>query len=127
MLDRFQSEPAVQNQIKYAGYLYFLLSKSGLNIGYMGLVPNGAADELFLSKIYIKKAERGNGYSREAVEFAGENARVLGLTKITLTVNKNNAGSIAAYMKMGFNVTGPVVTDIGSGFVMDDYRMAKYL
>jgi ribosomal protein S18 acetylase RimI-like enzyme len=44
-----------------------------------------------------------------------------------LTVNKTNAKAIAAYRKNGFSVREPVIVDIGGGFVMDDYVMAKPL
>lgn len=43
--------------------------------------------------------------------------------KIQLTVNKHNINSINAYKKWGFKTIDSVVTDIGSGFVMDDYIM----
>jgi RimJ/RimL family protein N-acetyltransferase len=49
------------------------------------------------------------------------------LNKIALTVNKNNVNSIKAYEKMGFKNVGSVVQDIGSGYVMDDYKMEKTL
>jgi ribosomal protein S18 acetylase RimI-like enzyme len=42
-----------------------------------------------------------------------------------LTVNRHNTGSIAFYQHLGFKVSGTVVQDIGSGFVMDDYKMVK--
>ena len=33
--------------------------------------------------------------------------------------------SIAWYTRMGFRNAGPIVQDIGAGYVMDDYRMEK--
>ena len=42
-----------------------------------------------------------------------------------LTVNKDNAGAIAWYTRMGFKNAGAIVQDIGAGYVMDDYRMEK--
>ena len=50
-------------------------------------------------------------------------ARDHGMRAIWLTVNKYNANTIAAYKKMGFETIGDGVTDIGSGYVMDDYFM----
>ena len=47
----------------------------------------------------------------------------LGKKKIQLTVNKNNINTIKAYEKWGFKTIDSVVTDIGYGFVMDDYIM----
>jgi hypothetical protein len=42
-------------------------------------------------------------------------------------VNKRNTRAIAAYQRNGFVTADSVVTDIGGGFVMDDYIMAKEL
>ena len=42
---------------------------------------------------------------------------------IQLTVNKYNTNTISAYKKWGFEIIDSVVTDIGEGFVMDDYIM----
>ncbi len=41
----------------------------------------------------------------------------------TLTANKRNDPAIEAYRHHGFRIRGPIVTDIGGGFVMDDHRM----
>ena len=42
-------------------------------------------------------------------------------------MNKHNAAAIAAYRNCGFVTREEVVVDIGNGFVMDDYVMAKPL
>ena len=46
------------------------------------------------------------------------------LTKIWLTVNRNNTDSISVYKHLGFYKEKESVSDIGSGFVMDDFIMA---
>ncbi len=124
MLARFQSRRAIGEQIR-TGIAYFLIKEDDAHIGYMAVQPKGR--ELFLSKIYVKSSRRGLGYGRKAVQYAEKVARDLGLDKIVLTVNKNNVNSIKAYEKIGFTNTGTVVQDIGSGFVMDDYKMEKKL
>ena len=43
------------------------------------------------------------------------------------TVNLNNINAIKTYEKLGFINAGPVVADIGNGFVMDDFEMKKSL
>ena len=48
-----------------------------------------------------------------------------GLVALYLTVNRENAGSIAAYLAMGFRKVREQVTDIGEGYVMDDFIMEK--
>jgi len=123
MLDKFQSKAAISLQIKSEGYLYFLLEKEGKYIGYIAVQSEGR--ELFLSKIYIEASRRGKGFGKEAIQFLENLARKLSLEKISLTVNKNNVKTIKAYGKMGFKNLGPVVQDIGNGFVMDDFKMEK--
>ena len=50
-----------------------------------------------------------------------------GLQSVYLTVNKQNHGPIAVYKKLGFQIVDSVETDIGNGFIMDDYIMEKPL
>ena len=80
---------------------------------------------MLLSKIYVKAAARGTGLGRALAEFAERRCCELGCNELWLTVNRNNLGSIAFYERMGFRKTQTLVTDIGGGFVMDDWRMAK--
>jgi len=122
MLDRFQSKKAVLEQIR-SGVLYFLMEMDSENIGYLAIQPK--RDELFLSKFYVKASHRYKGYGKEAVQFVEKLARERDLRTIVLTVNKNNVSAIKAYQKFGFRTVGSLVQDIGSGFVMDDFKMEK--
>lgn len=118
MLENFQSEKAVSEQIK-DGYLYFLIKSDGENCGYLAIQPQG--DKLFLSKFYIHSDFRGRGLGRKTFDFVVEFARKLNLPKIKLTVNKYNDNSVAVYKKLGLKIADSIVSDIGNGFVMDDY------
>ena len=122
MLKKFQSQESISQQIR-AGIIYFLISSGEEFIGYIAVHPKG--DELFLSKIYVASRQRGSGHGKKAMEFVESLAKERKLGKIVLTVNKNNSGSIRAYQKMGFTIAGALIQDIGSGFVMDDYKMEK--
>ena len=42
-----------------------------------------------------------------------------------LTVNKNNSKAIAFYEAMGLEKMSELRTDIGEGFVMDEYVMGR--
>jgi len=122
MLRKFQTRKAVSDQIG-EGVLYFLLEAGDEVIGYMAVQPRD--DELFLSKIYVRAPKRSMGYGRRAVRFIEDLARDRGLRRISLTVNKNNTGALRAYERLGFSNLGPVLKQIGGGFVMDDYGMKK--
>jgi len=61
------------------------------------------------------------------MQFIEEKAKLYHLKIIMLTVNKNNTNAIRTYEKLGFINVGPVVKDIGNGFIMDDYQMTKQI
>lgn len=119
MLEKFQSVLAIEEQRKH-GYQYYLISYEGDAHGYIGLQPQENA--LFLSKLYLQKQARGRGIARQALEMMREICREKGLTSIYLTVNKHNR-SKQVYEALGFETMREEVTDIGHGFVMDDYIM----
>lgn len=122
MLEKFQSKKAITEQIEN-GFLYFLIKNNNDYIGYLGVLPKEG--QLFLSKLYIISAERGRGHGRKAIEFIEKLAIDKGLSKISLTVNKNNSATINTYIKLGFENCDSIVQDIGKNFVMDDYKMEK--
>ena len=122
MIEKYQSPKAVEEQIKN-GYHYYFLTADGKNVGYLGIQPE--KEKLFLSKIYVRKDFRRKGIAKNAFNFACDFARNHGLKSVYLTVNKENFGSIEAYKKSGFKTIDSVVTDIGNGYVMDDYIMEK--
>lgn len=125
MLANIQSAEAITRQIRTDGYRYFRLDHDNTPIGYTAIQLR--PQELFLSKLYIKKIHRNHGLGRAALHHIETIARENNRSVITLTVNKYNTATIAVYEKMGFTVCGPIVADIGSGFIMDDYKMQKNL
>jgi diamine N-acetyltransferase len=83
----------------------------------------GKDNSVKLSKIYIKKEARGKSIAAESISRVLRYAEDNGKKSVFLTVNKNNKRAIRAYEKNGFTITDSVITDIGNGFVMDDYIM----
>lgn len=118
MVENFQSEKAIANQIKNENYSYYFILQNNEKAGYFGI--SYKKNYLFLSKLYIKKEFRDKGIGTKAFKKIKELADG---KPIRLTVNKHNTNSITAYKKWGFKTVDAVVTDIGSGFVMDDYIM----
>lgn len=124
MLDKYQSAEAIGRQLQ-EGYRYFLARDDGSEFGYFAIKPNG--EDLFISKLYVLSLARRRGIGKACVTFIEELARADGFKTLSLTVNKSNASSVEAYKRMGFSVGGEGVSDIGGGFVMDDYYMNKRL
>ncbi|MFL1012821.1 GNAT family N-acetyltransferase [Flavisericum labens] len=122
MLEKFQSADAVKDQIAKE-FEYYLLKYNQTHVGYISVKREEHA--LFLSKIYILSAYRGRKIGKVAIQFVEEKARNYQLGQVRLTVNKHNTKAIEAYTNLGFENVGPLVTDIGQGFIMDDYQLVK--
>lgn len=125
MVEKFQSFDAMKKQISEEGYQYLMLENGGGLAGYIGY--HMEENSLFLSKLYLKKICRRRGYATQALAYLMKLAKTEGKHRIWLTVNKHNSGSIAFYQKSGFTTFAEETTEIGHGYVMDDYFMEKLI
>ncbi len=125
MLQKFQSPEAVAAQVAGGWEYYLLLDEEGSEGGYLALVPEADKRSMKLSKIYLRSNLRGRGLGRRALELAEDRCRQLEFSRLWLTVNRHNSDSIAWYLRNGFKNAGPIVTDIGGGYKMDDYLLEK--
>ena len=96
-------------------------------VGYTGGHVETDTNRFFISKIYLLKEHRGEGLCSATVRFYKRLARERGLDALYLTVNKRNEMAIRAYKAKGFEVIDAAETDIGDGYIMDDYIMEKKL
>jgi diamine N-acetyltransferase len=80
-----------------------------------------------LDKLYVLQSRQRLGLGGRLMARVSDFARDAGATRLVLNVNKHNTQAIRAYEKQGFTIREAVVVDIGGGFVMDDYVMAKGL
>ena len=126
MLDKFQSSDAIVEDQR-AGYEYFSIESDDKLVGYFSYVNEREHQSVFLSKIYIHNSVRGTGVGAKAMGYILARCREYGAKVLSLTVNKKNEKSIVWYRKQGFSIVEAVVADIGGGFFMDDYKMAKML
>lgn len=122
MVKNFQSAEAMFSQFK-EGYEYYMIYYNNQFVGYLSIKKQ--EETLFLSKIYISKEFRGKKIGNSAMKFIEEKALETNCKTISLAVNKFNLNSIEAYKAMGFKIVKEMITDIGNGFIMDDYKMEK--
>ncbi len=127
MVDKFQSGPAITEQLKTGGYRYFIIKLEEKLIGYFAVKEEETDKSLFLSKLYLRREYRGNGIASMTFAFMTDLCRQKGYGRIWLTVNRYNENTINVYEKKGFVKVRTQVTDIGGGFVMDDYVMEKQI
>jgi ribosomal protein S18 acetylase RimI-like enzyme len=121
MLDQRYALPVLEADLA-AGAAYALIHDGGTLAGYVSYEVK--SDHLFLGKLYLLPERSGCGLGQAALRWVREEGQRLGRSEIRLVVNKRNSAAIRAYRRAGFEFGEDVVTDIGSGFVMDDFRLS---
>lgn len=127
MLDWMYSKNTLEKQLQ-SGHEFYFLAKEGTDVGFIALewTTNLNLPSIKINKLYVLPSYQGTGAGRLLLEKAQERARQTQVTKLFLQVNKANK-AVAFYEKLGFFVQEEAIFDIGNGFVMDDYIMARLL
>ena len=127
MLARGYASPALAKFLDDEGSGLIVARQDGAPVGFAAWQRTDRPATSKLDKLYVLQELHRRGVGRLLVAHVEREARADGATTLVLNVNKDNAGAIAAYRRLGFFVRGEVVVDIGNGYVMDDYVMAKAL
>lgn len=127
MVEQFQSLPAIQRDMAENAYEYWFIHATDDNriVGFTGGHNEPETNRFFVSKIYLLSEERGKHFASSVIEFYENLCRERGFSAMYLTVNKGNELGVRAYTGKGFETIDAVETDIGQGFIMDDYIMQK--
>jgi GNAT superfamily N-acetyltransferase len=127
MLARMYALETMRDEIRSQGIHYDCLFMDGNMIGFASYGPTEQPAVFKLHKIYLNPGWQGRGLGSLLLQHCEGEVRKLGAQRLILSVNKRNAKAIAAYQRNGFAIAESVVTDIGGGFVMDDFIMVKEL
>jgi GNAT superfamily N-acetyltransferase len=127
MLARMYSPDVLRDEIHSQGIRYDLLLMDGSPSGFASYGPTSESGVMKLHKLYLLPEMHGRGLGSLLLQHVEREVRAGARRRLILAVNKRNARAITAYKRNGFVVAESVVTDIGNGFVMDDYVMAKDL
>ena len=125
MLEQRYSPDTIRTEIESGAARWVKLLVNGELGGFASYEADGARRAVKLDKLYVHRQFRGRGCGAALVRHVEQAADAQGCDKVYLQVNRNNFDSIAAYRRLGFEVMDRVKTDIGGGFHMDDYVMAK--
>lgn len=104
---------------------WYRLVERGCIVAYAALQLESGAAAMKIDKLYVHPQRQRRGCGGRLLAQAEATAREQGCGELVLTVNRNNQAAIAAYRSYGFAVRETAVKDIGGGFMMDDYVMAK--
>ena len=107
------------------GVVYNCLFSGAELAGFSAHAPAGK--EMKLHKLYVHPAHQRRGLGSKLLKAVEQDTIGRGFETLILAVNKANEQAINAYRRNGFNFREPVTTNIGNGFVMDDYVMVKLI
>ena len=125
MIGRMYSPEAIR-EAAAAGTPFYLVRADGTDAGVCSVDLRPAADgSAELHKLYTLPAYWGRGVGGWLLAELCRRAKEAGATSVWLRVNKNNARAQKAYRAAGFSNVRAVCTDIGEGFVMDDFVFAR--
>ena len=127
MLTRMYSLDVLRDEIRSQGIHYKCLLMDGKLVGFASYGPTSEPGVMKLHKLYVLPELHGRGLGSRLLQHVEREVRAGKGRRLILSVNKRNAKAIAAYQRNSFVIADSVVTDIGDGFVMDDYIMAKDL
>lgn len=106
------------------GVLWEIVRLDGDDIGYLS-VTFGADGVAKLHKLYLLPELQGKGHGQAVLAHVFALASEQEMREVRLQVNKQNVRAQRAYERYGFGRMEEAVFDIGGGYVMDDYIMAR--
>lgn len=127
MLAQMYALDTMREEIRSRGIRYDLLLADDKPVGFASYGPEPEPGAVKLHKLYLLPEQHGRGLGSRLLQHVEREVRANGTRRLILSVNKRNIQAITAYKRNGFVIADSVVTDIGGGFVMDDYVMTKEL
>ncbi len=106
-------------------FVWFAITIENTAIGGVWVDRRRPGDSLGILGIIIGRPDiLGKGIGRRSISVAiWEAVRILGITRVRLTVRKANERAIRAYRSVGFEVSGEGKTSLEDGTVVPFYRM----
>jgi diamine N-acetyltransferase len=124
MLNMFYSPESLKKQM-LEDHHHFLIAE--LDEEPVGFASFGQIDESSvykLHKLYVITQLQSKGVGKALVESVLEEMQELGGNELHLNVNRHNK-ALDFYRRMGFEILREEDINIGSGFFMNDYVLAK--
>lgn len=106
-------------------FVWFAITLGDTAIGGVWVDRRRPGDSLGILGIIIGRPDiLGKGIGRRSISIAIKEAvRILGITRVRLTVRKANERAIRAYRSVGFEVSGEGKTTLEDGAIVPFYRM----
>jgi GNAT superfamily N-acetyltransferase len=123
MLEQRYRPDVVRAELGRDDVWWELATLRGEPVGFSACLLTDEPGEMKLDKLYVDAQRHRAGIGTRLLQSVRARARSHACSRLVLAVNKRNAAAIAAYVHWGVHVERAMTTDIGAGFVMDDYLM----
>jgi ribosomal protein S18 acetylase RimI-like enzyme len=121
MLDMMYSETSIRRQLQDLGHQYLLcFSESETAVGYASYQLNYLPQTTKLHKIYVLPQGQGSGYGKALISAVAKTAHAAGQERLRLDVNYQNPAA-RFYEHLGMRKVDEVTTEIGQGYLMEDW------
>ena len=127
MLKLMYSMEELTNLFEKEGHRFLLAMEDEHPVGFALYHPKDDEPGISrLNKLYVLPELNGKGIGKKLMDFIVQDISHRGFTSIELNVKRNNP-AVGFYKRLGFEVISEVNIDIGSGYFMNDYIMARVL
>lgn len=129
MLDWMYAPEKLADEIADPDIDFGFLVHEDDTIGYASFGPEkpGDRDAAHLHKLYLHPRKHGQGLGSASLREMVRLAKAKGFNSLSLRVNRANQAGVRCYESCGFTIEREVSSDIGNGFVMDDFWMEREL
>ncbi|PHI19055.1 GNAT family N-acetyltransferase [Lewinellaceae bacterium SD302] len=125
MLEMMYSPAAIREQME-KGHVFHLVYEAGQPQGYLSHQLDYLPGTTKVHKIYVLPEQQGKGLGKLLIRAAERFAKEAGQQTLRLDVNYQNQ-AIGFYEYLGFVKIGRHNTDIGNGYLMEDFIMEAKL
>jgi ribosomal protein S18 acetylase RimI-like enzyme len=121
------NEVALSEQMEKKKHNFILTEDETGYLGYASFEFNyKGSGKIKIHKIYVMPNAQGKGVGKEMINCIANIGRQHKVEILLLDVYRHNP-AIQFYEKLGFKKVGEQVTEVGNGFVMDDFLMEMSL
>ncbi|HSD06839.1 GNAT family N-acetyltransferase [Flavobacterium sp.] len=127
MLDAFYNEQTIKDSIINNGN-HFILAKENENVlGFASFEHSyNQKQQTKIHKIYVLPETQGKGIGKKLIDFIEIAAKKNDFTSLLLNVNRFNK-ALFFYQKLGFEIISEIDIEIGNGYLMEDFILAKQI
>lgn len=122
MLEQMYSKSELKKHFENPNYHYYLIQEDDQFLGFVGFEFHLEPETTKLHRIYFLKEAQGKGFGKKALKLVVNETKKIDNKRVILTVNKNNSAK-KFYESQGFKIYDEAISDIGNGYVMDDFLM----